>query len=40
MAEHACSVLLYVSDALSVKELSIILRVSVKEVVCTAAEPE
>ena len=40
MTEHACGVLLYVLYAPLVEEFSIFLCISVKEVVCTDAEPE
>ena len=40
MAEHACGVLLYVLYAPLVEEFSIFLCISVKEVICTDAEPE
>ena len=40
MTEHACSVLLYVLDASLVEEFCIFLCISVKEVICTDAEPE
>ena len=40
MAEHACSVFLYISDAPAVKEFRIFLSVAVKEVVCSDSEPE